>query len=42
MSWFKKLLCKLFHIGCSQPPTPPPSTTPCRPDLLFGYYGTQL
>lgn len=40
MNWFQKLMCKLFHVGCEQPPVPPP-TTPCRTGLLFGYYGLQ-
>lgn len=40
MNAFRKLLCKMFGIGCEQPAPPsPPSTTPVPPqDLLFGYY----
>lgn len=40
MNWLKKLLCKWFHIGCT-PPVPPGPLPPCRPGLLFCYYGTQ-
>lgn len=41
MNWFKKLLCKLFRIGCPTPPQPPATLPPCRPGMLFGYYGVQ-
>lgn len=40
MSWFQKLLCKMFNIGCPQQPPPvPPPDQPCRTPLIFCYYG---
>lgn len=41
MNWFKKLLCKIFGIGCPPAPSPDPTPGPSRPGLLFGYYGMQ-
>lgn len=40
MNWLKKLLCKLFRIGCPNPPPPAPPG-PSRDGLLFGYFGVQ-
>lgn len=39
MSWFQKLMCKWFKIGCPAPPPAPPG--PSRAGLLYGYFGTQ-